>query len=67
MFSASADLADVQRAYTAGVKDYLVTPFDPVVLEQKLERLLSLNTTNDAETAPERRSQLGSMLNAWNR
>lgn len=45
VFSASADLADVQRAYTAGVKDYLVTPFDPVVLERKLERLLSKTST----------------------
>jgi CheY-like chemotaxis protein len=54
VFSTSADLADVQRAYTAGVKDYLVTPFDPVVLEQKLERLLSKNTT--PHSAPEARS-----------
>jgi CheY-like chemotaxis protein len=36
--SNSADLDAVQRAYTAGVKDYLVVPFDPAVLEEKLER-----------------------------
>jgi CheY-like chemotaxis protein len=54
VFSTSADLADVQRAYTAGVKDYLVTPFDPVVLEHKLERLLSnaaVTTTEAREAA----------------
>jgi CheY-like chemotaxis protein len=48
VFSTSADLADVQRAYTAGVKDYLVIPFDPVVLERKLERLLA----QDANSTP---------------
>jgi CheY-like chemotaxis protein len=36
--SNSADLDAVQRAYTAGVEDYLVVPFDPAVLEEKLER-----------------------------
>ncbi len=49
VFSTSADLADVQRAYTAGVKDYLVTPFDPVVLERKLERLLAQNAAPQDE------------------
>ena len=39
-FSADGDLGKVQRAYAAGVKDYLLTPFDPAVLEQKLEKLL---------------------------
>jgi len=38
-FSTSADLEDVQRAYTAGVTDFLVTPYDPTVLEHKLSAL----------------------------
>lgn len=37
--SPNADLEEVQRAYTAGAKDYLVTPYDPLVLQQKIERL----------------------------
>ena len=41
-FSSSADLEDVQRAYAAGVSDFLVTPYDPMVLEHKLEQLLNL-------------------------
>ena len=41
-FSSSADLEDVQRAYAAGVSDFLVTPYDPLVLEHKLEQLLNL-------------------------
>jgi DNA-binding response OmpR family regulator len=39
-FSSSADLEDVQRAYAAGVSDFLVTPYDPIVLEHKIEQLL---------------------------
>ena len=41
-FSSSADLEDVQWAYVAGVSDFLVTPYDPLVLEHKLEQLLNL-------------------------
>ena len=37
---ADGDLEKVQRAFAAGAKDYLLTPYDPAVLEQKLERLL---------------------------
>ena len=36
--STSADLDDVQRAFDSGVADYLVVPFDPAVLERKLEQ-----------------------------
>jgi CheY-like chemotaxis protein len=38
--SHAAELEDVQRAYAAGVKDYLVVPYNPTMLEQKLEELL---------------------------
>ncbi len=36
----AAEVSDVQRAHAAGVDDYLVVPYDPIVLEQKLEKLL---------------------------
>ena len=38
--SASADLEDVQRAFNAGADEYLVTPYNPLVLEQKVGDLL---------------------------
>jgi CheY-like chemotaxis protein len=37
--STNADLEDVQRAYNAGADEYLVIPYDPMVLEAKVERL----------------------------
>jgi CheY-like chemotaxis protein len=40
VFSTDADLDKVQRAYTSGAKDFLLVPYDPLVLENKLEKLL---------------------------
>jgi CheY-like chemotaxis protein len=40
VFSIDADLEAVHKAFDAGAKDYLVTPFDPAVLERKVELLL---------------------------
>jgi CheY-like chemotaxis protein len=37
--STMSDLEDVQRAYNAGADEYLVIPYDPMVLESKVERL----------------------------
>lgn len=37
--SASSDLEDVQKAYNAGADDFLVTPYDPQVLETKVQSL----------------------------
>jgi CheY-like chemotaxis protein len=39
MLSTRSDLEDVQKAYNAGADDYLVIPYDPMVLESKVERL----------------------------
>ncbi len=39
VFCTTADLDDVQRAFTSGAKEFLVTPFDPAVLEKKVEVL----------------------------
>jgi CheY-like chemotaxis protein len=45
--SVNADLEDVQKAYNAGADEYLVIPYDPIVLESKVERL----TTAVGQTA----------------
>ncbi|MEW4561725.1 response regulator [Bremerella sp. JC770] len=41
VFSTDPSLDVVQKAFKAGAKDYLVTPYDPAVLEHKIEMLLS--------------------------
>lgn len=38
--SANSDLEEVQRAFNAGADEFLVTPYDPLVLEKKVEGLL---------------------------
>jgi DNA-binding response OmpR family regulator len=40
LLSIDADLDIVQRAVIAGATDYLVIPFDPTILEQKVESVL---------------------------
>jgi CheY-like chemotaxis protein len=45
--SANADLEDVQRAYNAGADEYLVIPYDPLVLEAKVERLASVTAQTE--------------------
>ncbi len=39
--SLDPSLETVERAYYAGAQDYLITPFDPVVLEEKIVALVS--------------------------
>ena len=39
--SGSADLEEVQRAFNAGADEFLVTPYDPLVLEKKVEGLIA--------------------------
>ncbi len=39
VLSHNADLDEVERAHEAGASDYLVVPYDPSVLEEKLEKL----------------------------
>ncbi|MEM8944052.1 MAG: response regulator [Planctomycetota bacterium] len=38
--SGNSDLDEVQRAFNAGADEFLVTPFDPIMLESKVEGLL---------------------------
>jgi len=39
VISTNSDLEDVQKAFSAGADEYLVIPYDPIVLEAKVERL----------------------------
>jgi DNA-binding response OmpR family regulator len=39
LLSTNGDLEDVQKAYNAGADEYLVIPYDPIVLEAKVEGL----------------------------
>jgi len=39
LLSTNGDLDDVQKAYNAGADEYLVIPYDPIVLESKVEHL----------------------------
>jgi CheY-like chemotaxis protein len=48
LLSTKADLEDVQRAYNAGADEYVVIPYDPIVLEAKIERLANATTATDA-------------------
>lgn len=41
MFSIDADLETVRRSFQAGAKDFLVVPYDPAMLERKVETLLT--------------------------
>jgi CheY-like chemotaxis protein len=48
VLSTNSDLEDVQKAYTAGADEYLVIPYDPLVLETKVERLVAAPTMGAA-------------------
>jgi DNA-binding response OmpR family regulator len=39
--SPTSDLDEVQRAFNAGANEYLLTPFDPLVFEKKVQHLLT--------------------------
>lgn len=41
VFSLDPSLETVERAFHAGAQDYLITPFDPTVMEEKIESLLA--------------------------
>ena len=41
IFSLDPSLETVERAFHAGTQDYLITPFDPTVMEEKIEALLA--------------------------
>ncbi len=41
IFSLDPSLETVERSFHAGAQDYLITPFDPTVMEEKIESLLA--------------------------
>ncbi len=41
VFSLDPSLETVERAFHAGANDYLITPFDPTVMEEKIELILA--------------------------
>lgn len=43
LLSPNSELEDVQKAFNAGADEYLVTPYDPQILEQKLRRLAGVS------------------------
>ena len=46
VFSLDPSLETVERAFHAGTQDYLITPFDPTVMEEKIENLLTSHVTH---------------------
>lgn len=48
VFSQDPTLDTVQRAFIAGAQDYLLTPYDPRVLEEKIEKILSRQPQSSA-------------------
>jgi response regulator RpfG family c-di-GMP phosphodiesterase len=48
--SPNSDLDEVQRAYNAGADEYLLTPFDPLILEKKVHDLLAAAESQRAAT-----------------
>jgi DNA-binding response OmpR family regulator len=44
VFSLDPSLEMVERTFHAGAQDYLITPFDPTVMEEKIESLLAART-----------------------
>ena len=45
VFSLDPSLETVERAFHAGTQDYLITPFDPTVMEEKIEALLTTHAS----------------------
>ena len=48
VLSLDADLSRVQAAYNAGAKDFIVVPFHPEVLEEKVGKMLANAPIRDA-------------------
>jgi DNA-binding response OmpR family regulator len=48
--SPNSDLVEVQRAFNAGANEYLLTPFDPLVFEKKVQHLLTATPQNATAT-----------------
>lgn len=44
IFSLDPSLETVERAFHAGAQDYLITPFDPINMEEKVEKILAVQS-----------------------
>lgn len=51
VFSLDPSLETVERAFQAGASDYLITPFDPTVMEEKIETILAPTQTDRGGSA----------------
>lgn len=49
MLTARSEVEDANRAMAAGAQDYMVKPYDPVVLQMKIRRLLANGKTVSTE------------------
>ena len=48
VFSLDPSLETVERAFHAGANDYLITPFDPAIMEEKIESILTRRSPTTA-------------------
>lgn len=46
VISLDPSLETVERAHHAGVQEYLISPYDPIILEEKIERLIVHHVSN---------------------
>lgn len=49
MLTARSEVEDANRAMAAGAQDYMVKPYDPVVLQTKIRRLLDYGRVGATE------------------
>ncbi|MCH7719635.1 MAG: response regulator, partial [Planctomycetes bacterium] len=49
MLTARSEVEDANRAMAAGAQDYMVKPYDPVVLQTKIRRLLGSRKVGSTE------------------
>ncbi|TWU56823.1 Transcriptional regulatory protein YycF [Rubripirellula tenax] len=52
IFSIDTSLETVERAFHAGAQDYLISPFDPMVMEEKVERRLAVSLSSAGRKRP---------------
>ncbi len=58
VLSIDADLSRVQTAYHTGARDFLVVPFHPEVLEEKVARLLASSGSVEKAIKPKSRDSV---------
>ncbi len=56
--SAEGDMDLAERAFRAGARECLLIPFDPIVMEQKVSRMLALFQERTAAQKPSKKAAL---------